>query len=143
MPQAAVLALTVAATAYSVSQQRKQAKLAEKAADQQNALADIQNRRERTRAVRQRRIQRAAMLQSASDVGAGQTSALQGGTASLGAQTGSAIGFQNVRTGISQNIANYQNQIAQSQTRQGIAQSVGGLGQQMFSDTGGFAKLFG
>lgn len=139
---AAGLALSAAGTAYSMHQQNKQGKLAEKAADQANNLAELENRKARIRAVRDARIKRANMMAQGQAAGAQFSSGVAGGTSSIGSQLGSNIGFQQTRTGVSQNIANLQNQGQQAANKGQIGSAFAGIGDTIFSDFGGYKSLF-
>jgi hypothetical protein len=142
MPWLAGLAITAAATAYSIKQQSTAAKAQKEAAQQQNNLASLENRKARIKAVREARIKRAAMVAEGQAQGAQYSSGLAGGTSSLGAQLGANIGLANQREGFSQNIANLQNKAITAQNRAGIAGAVGKLGGSIFSDLGGWDNLF-
>ena len=137
MPWAIGLAVSAIATAYSITQQRKSAKAQEEAADQQQALTDLENRKARARAVRDARIQRAAMIQGASDVGATGSSAVEGAKGAIGSQLGSAIGFSQMKQAFGQNIASAQSKAARYDQNAALGQSIGSIGKGIYRDTGG------
>lgn len=132
MPWAIALAVTVATTAYSIKQQQKAAKAQEEAAEQQQAMTDLENRKERARAVREARIQRAAMVQGASDTGTTGTSALAGAKGAIGSQLGSAIGFSQMKQAFGHNIADAESEARKAENRAQTAQSIGSASRSIF-----------
>jgi len=142
MPQAALAVITIAASAYGIAQQRKQAKAAKKISEQQNRLAELSNRNERIRAIRDARIKRAQMAAIAGSAGVMGSSGFQGGASSLASQLATNIGWQGTQLGVSQNIASLQDDIRQSQTRQATAGAVAGIARSMFGGVGGSQSLF-
>jgi len=61
-------------------------------------------RRSRRQAIREAQIQRARALNVASAAGAGESSAVSGGTASIGSNLASALGYSSQQSGLSENI---------------------------------------
>lgn len=143
MPWLAGLAISAAATAYSMKQQSKAAKAQKEAAQQQNNLASLENRKARIKAVREARIKRASMVAEGQAQGAQYSSGVAGGTSSIGSQLGANIGLANQREAFSTNITNLQNKAVGYQNKAAIGSAVGKIGGNIFSDLGGWDNLFG
>lgn len=86
------------ATLYSANQQRQAAKA-------QVRQQQEQARRSQRQAIREAQIRRAQALSTAQAAGAIEGSAVSGGLASLGAQTGEALGFGSMMSGLSRQIS--------------------------------------
>lgn len=82
------LVLTAVGTFQSIQSQKKAAK-------KQDKLNALQAQRERRQAIREARIERAQVLNSGIQVGAGESSAVSGGISSVASQLGSNLGFSN------------------------------------------------
>lgn len=104
----------VGATLYSANQQRQAAKA-------QVRQQQEQARRSQRQAIREAQIRRAQALSTAQAAGAIEGSAVSGGLASLGAQTGEALGFGSMMSGLSR-------QISVASSRSETAGSLAGLG---------------
>jgi hypothetical protein len=127
------LAITAASAYASHKSRQRSAKFQKEQAEQSNMLADVENRRNRVKAIREARIKRAQIVAQGESVGAQLSSGVAGGVSSVASQLGSNIGFQNYQTGVSKNIAGIGNQAIQSQNRGDLYQSIGGIGQTIFS----------
>lgn len=106
---------------------KKQAKLQEKSiAEQrkQNRNAEIRSRKKLNR---ERMIKASRAQQQAQASGAQETSAIQGGLSSLKSQTGSATGFSTMQSGLSDNIAMYQQQSVAAGAKAAQWGALGGL----------------
>lgn len=142
MPWAAGLAVSLIGTGLSYMQQRKAQKAQEEAAQQQNNLADLENRKARIQAVREARIKRQQMIAAAGATGSMESSGLAGGTSSLASQLGSNVGFANQRQAISTNVMNLTNKATKAENQAGIYSAIGDIGDTIFSDLGGYNNLF-
>lgn len=121
MPQtlAIIGAVTsVGGTIASVSAQRKASRL-------QQRQQDLATRRSQRQAFREAQIRRAQTMASAQALGAVGSSAVAGGTASLGSQLGSSLGFASQMSGLS-------NQISMAQSRANTAAAVANFGGDIF-----------
>ena len=106
---------------------KKQAKLQEKSiAEQrkQNRNAEIRSRKKLNR---ERMIKAARARQQAQASGAQETSSIQGGLSSLSSQQGSATGFSTMQSGLSDNIAMFQQQSVAAGAKAAQWGAVGGL----------------
>lgn len=125
-PIAAVIGAvaSVGGTIATVNAQKRASRLQQ----QQQTLATRQSQRQ---AIREAQIRRAQTMSSAQALGAVGGSAVAGGTASLGSQLGSALGFSSQMSGLSK-------QIGVAQSRASTAGAIAGLGGSVFQMAGGF-----
>lgn len=133
MPQIAPVISAVAAvggTLYSVSQQRKASKAGAAAAAKQQQQQELRASRSRRQAFRELQISRARARASAAAMGAGDSSALAGGLASLSSQYGSALGYSGAMTGLSREISQLGVQQQTALMRAQTGSSIAGFGMQ-------------
>lgn len=97
-----------------------------KAAASQRRQQEVATRRSRRQAIRQAQIARAQAVASAAASGATNSSAAFGGQASIGSQTGEALGFSTQMSSLSGDISRYS-------SRANMAQGVAGLGNMAIS----------
>lgn len=91
----AALVVTAIGTGYSIDQQRKAGKKQEAANLKSQRIEAVRSQRERVAAVRQNRVQAAQVFAQAGNVGATQSSGVQGAIGSLQSTTAANIGFAN------------------------------------------------
>lgn len=157
MTAIAIAGLAIAAVGtYSSMEASKQANSARKKAaeeqnkirGEQNALAARDSAQERRQQIREERVRRAQILQSASNTGvagsSGETGALgslnTNLTNNLAINAGSRQAGQRMSI-FSQNAANYQSTAQQKDFNAGMASQWAGLGASMFNAGGGFNTL--
>jgi len=88
-----LLATMVAGTAASISEQRKAGKAQERAFRAEERRAEVQNVRSVRQQIRQARLAQASMTNIAAQTGAMGSSALAGGTSSIGAQLSGNLSY--------------------------------------------------
>lgn len=125
----AALAVGAFATFKQIKAQKKSAK-AQKA-QQRNAIA-----RQRRQTIREGQIKRAAALASAEAVGAGESSAVLGGVASVTSRVGEKISFSNQQSVFS-------NRIADAQQTANLFSGISSISSQVFQAAGGFGSVPG
>lgn len=148
-------------TAYGTYQSAEAAKegkqQAQKAAEEQRKQAelerkrsDIQNARTLRAGLRQSRIAAAATENAGANTGTSGSSGVAGGLASIGAQTGANVGTTVQQGEISNAMFQSQTAMADISAAAGASKAKGaqgsmiaGMGQQAFSDAGGYKKIFG
>lgn len=139
---AALLVVAIAGTAVSVSESKKSRAASKKAGEKEEAAqkaADAEMRRQR---LREERVKRAQILQSAEGTGVGVSSGVEGATSSLGVQTGSAIAFQTGQQEAAVAIGNDRQDAADSLFNSQVAGQVAGAATQGLTQTKGFKSLF-
>lgn len=147
-------------SAVSAVQQRQAGKAAEsnaramaqsqrEQADMERRRADIQNTRSLRQNIRQSRVARATILNTGANVGTSGSSGVQGGAASVGAQSAANQGYFSAMQDINQNVTTIQgnqaNLFAESgsiQADAAMAGALGGLGGTIFSGANGFKTIF-
>ena len=125
------LALAAAGTAFQFIQQRKAAKQQKKAQRAQQRQQDLAARRSRIQAIRETQIRMARARASAGAFGALDTSAFQGGQASLVGQLGAGLGFQTEMSGLSRRISVANQKAADAMSLAGIGAGIAGIGGQV------------
>jgi len=128
--EVALLAAAAGGTAYSVSQSRKAAKAGAAAADKQQKQQELRAARSRRQAFRELQISRSRAKASAAAMGAGDSSALAGGLASLSSQYGSALGYSGAMTGLSREISQLGVRQQTALTRSQTGSAIAGFGMQ-------------
>ena len=123
-------AIAAVGTLYSVSQQRKAAKAGRAAAAKQQQQQELRAARSRRQAFRELQISRARARASAAAMGAGDSSALAGGLASLSSQYGSALGYSGAMTGLSREISQLGVQQQTALMRAQTGSAIAGFGMQ-------------
>jgi len=123
------LALATLATSSVVNivQQRKAAKETKKSSARLERIADIKAARARVKAVREARVRRAEISQSAESTGAGAGSAVAGAQASIQQQVGSEISFLDQVRGLSKEASVFQQRAVDARATGAIAQSIGNV----------------
>lgn len=132
---------SVAGTAYGISQQRKAAKAGRAAAAKQQQQQELRAARSRRQAFRELQISRARARASAAAMGAGDSSALAGGLASLSSQYGSALGYSGAMTGLSREISQLGVQQQTALMRAQTGSSIAGFGFQAMQNPAGFTQF--
>lgn len=129
--------------------QQAQAEEMRQQAQLEDKRAEIQNTRALRTAVRQSRIARAIVTNIGANVGTSGSSGVQGGVASIGAQTAANQGYfsamQGINTGVTASQQVQGGLYAQAGDIQGDAAIGGaftGLGSTIFSSAGGFKTIF-
>ena len=131
--------------------QRQQVEARNAADAQRNRFNQIQNKRQRLAAIRQARIQQAAISGSMGSVlGQGGTSGYVGALGSLGSQASSNIGNVNVAEGYSNEIsrlntmsANYGSQANSAASKSGMWSDISVLGGNLMTQTPQILNIFG
>ena len=134
--------VTIAGTAYSVSEQRKGKKANREIARRQQRQQALKAARSRRIAFRELQIKRAQAQASQAALGLSGSSGAAGGLASLTSQYGANLGYGSAMTNLSQEISSFS---AISQTAQANAQTgaaVSGLGLAAFDRSADIQKLF-
>ena len=134
---------TVAGTVMSAQAASDQADAQKSAQQAQQRASEFQAQRERIKAVREARIQRASMEAGAVASGVGMgSSGVVGAASSMASQLGANIGAQNVQMGFAQ-MASQANQAAANAAARGTQwQAFGGLSNQVLTSQGGWATIF-
>lgn len=149
---AASLAVGVGGAYMSYRQQRAASRAQQEALDQQKLIQGEQqaanaeaSAAERRQQVREARIRRAQILQSAANTGTAQSSGEFGALSSISTQLNTNMGSNSSQinranrvSGISQNIANLQSSAAQSSMNAGVFNTLSNLGSSIFSSAGGW-----
>jgi hypothetical protein len=135
------LGLTAYGTIKSVQAGKEQTKASRQAVSIQQGADDIRQARERRQAIREARIKSAAALQAGANQGAGDSSAVAGGQASLTTQLNSGIGFQGQMGNMSTSATNSIFEANKAGASAGLFGSIANLGANIFSAQGGFAGL--
>lgn len=138
----AMMAISAIGTGVSIAQQSKAAEAQKEAAQQENNLASLENRKARIKAVREARIARAQTIAQGEASGALGSSGVAGGTSSIQSQLGSNIGFANQREAFSQNIAGLQNKAISAQNKANTFGTIGQFAGTVFNQMGGFDTIF-
>ena len=120
--------LAAAGTVAQISQQQKAAKAQKKARKAEEQRQAVAARRERLQALRRAQLSRATAVNTATNIGSGQTSGIAGGASSVGSQAGEALGFSTQMSGLSRQISHFQQQAANAITSASAFGSVAGLG---------------
>jgi len=131
--------------------QRQQVEARNAADAQRNRFNQIQNKRQRLAAIRQARIQQAAISGSMGSVlGQGGTSGYVGALGSLGSQASSNIGNVNVAEGYGNEIsrlntmsANYGSQANSAASKSGMWSDISVLGGNLMTQTPQILNIFG
>lgn len=136
------LALAAIGTGVQFAASRRQAKAQEKAAERQQALQELQARRERRRVIREGRIARAAALNVASQTGAGQSSAIAGGLSGVSSQVGAELGFSLGTEQIGQRITQLNRRAARAGQLGAIGGGIADIGSTLFSNRRDIVSAF-
>lgn len=151
------LAVAAGSAVVSYSQQRRAQAAQERAADDQrrgNAVQSAQQSQqaaqERRQQIREERIKRASILNSAENSGASGSSGEMGATGGMSTQLGSNLGANGSSilagqaiTGFSQSAANNMQAAQTAQGRASMWGQVGQIGSSMFGQAGGWQTIFG
>lgn len=129
-----------AATVYSANKQagaaKQQAAAQREATAAQQKMAGAQAARERLAQIRQGRRQGGSITAAAGASGLGQTtSGVAGSLSSIGSQVASNIGQINIQEGFAELASQANQRAADAQTKQAKWQSIGQVGQTIFSQS--------
>jgi len=138
----AMMAISAIAAGASIRQQSKAAEAQKEAAQQENNLASLENRKARIKAVREARMARAQTIAQGEASGALGSSGIAGGTSSIQSQLGSNIGFANQREAFSQNITGLQNKAITASNRANTFGAISKITGTAFNQMGGFDTIF-
>lgn len=139
---AAGLAVSAIGTGIGLYQERQASKEAERAAEFQNARTEIENRQRRVQQIREARIQRSQVVQAGENQGVGGSTGVVGGAGSIQSQLAANIGQFTAQGTASAGTARATGKARQATQRAGVAQAVGGFGQDIFQSQGGYQQLF-
>jgi hypothetical protein len=132
---------SVGGTLYSMSQQRKASRAGAAAAAKQQQQQELRAARSRRQAFRELQISRARARASAAAMGAGDSSALAGGLASLSSQYGATLGYSGAMTGLSREISQLGIQQQTALMRAQTGSSIAGFGFQAMQNPAGFTQF--
>ena len=138
----ASLIVSMASTAYSISENRQAAKKQQEAQDistAQQKSVDLANRRKQ---IREERIRRAQIEQAAANQGAGGSSGEAGAISALGSQMGANIASINQGQMAAAGISNAMSAAAGHGQKAQVAQGVASLSGTIFQGAGGFDSIF-
>lgn len=147
-PAAAVLPFitagaAVAGVVMSAKSAKDQAKAQKASIAAQGRMSDYEARRARISAVREARMQRAAVESTAGAAGVGPSSSgVLGATGSISSQLGTNIGYQNVMQGFAQQASIANQQAADAAATGAMWGAVGNIASSM-GGPGGWQKIFG
>ena len=139
----ASLIVSMASTAYSISENRQAGKKQQEAQDistAQQKSVDLANRRQQ---IREERIRRAQIEQAAANQGAGGSSGEAGAISALGSQMGANIASINQGQKAAEGIGNAMSAAAGHGQKAQVAQGVASLSGTIFQASGGFESIFG
>lgn len=131
----------VGGTAFSVVQGRAANKEQRKTRRLQEQRQQLEERRRVRRNIREQRIARAQALNVAGQVGAQDSSAVQGGVGSLSSQLGSNLGFGSRQAQFNQLISTSSQRAADLQSSANLGAGIGSFGLNLFNSAGGFKQL--
>ena len=122
---------------------RESARMQQRAAQTRVRMQQQQVARARRSAVRQQILARAKARQTAQAAGVSETSALQGGLASISSQIGANLGYGSMMSGLGQEFTSLTGQAAMLQGQSQYLQAQGGamLGAAKFAAGGGFSGI--
>ena len=136
------LALSAAATAKSVIDQRKAAKESQKQAALSAREADIQHQQQVREQYRKQRIAAGAITNAAGAAGTSESTGYQGGLGSLETQTSTNVASINTQFGLQTGIGAAAAEKGKYQGQAAEAGAVAGVANQVFDATGGYKNLF-
>lgn len=126
-----IAGVALATTAYSISEQKSEAKKAARAQTQirneENARNKSQQMVERRQQLREERIKRARVIQAAQNTGTAASSGETGAVSSLGTQLGSNLGFNQSLIRSGERMSIFAQQASDAQGRQNNAAMLGSL----------------
>jgi len=123
--------------------QQQQAKAQEKATDLEKRRAAAQARRQRRATIREARVARGQALNTAGQVGAGESSGLSGGLSGIGAQLGSNLGFSTQTESIGSDLSRQGRKAASAGSLANIGRGVSSVGGALFSNSDRLSETFG
>lgn len=129
---------TIAQIGASGRAQRQQEK-AEKLRERQAQLAA---QRQRVKAVREARIRRGQLEAGAVATGTGGSSGVAGGQAAITTGLASNIAFSQQQEGLASQVGQANISAAQAQSQAATFGAIGGVGQSIFQQAGGFQTIF-
>lgn len=137
------LAASVLGTGGQIVQGHKAAGIQEKAKEQQEGMEEYAGRRERIKAVREARIKRAMVEAAGANTGVSNSSGVVGGTSSISSQLASNLSYMNTQQDYANKMSGYNQDIANTRVASNLFGTVGGIGNQVFQDAGGWTTIFG
>jgi hypothetical protein len=135
------LALFGAGTAYSIHQGQEASRAQRRSSRAQERLASARQVRENQQAVRQRRAAAAQIAARSEAMGVAGSSGEAGAISSIGAQTGSNIGFAGMQRGMGAQISAFNQAAATAAGRAQLGSTIAGIGGQMMGP-GGLPNAF-
>lgn len=142
MPVALLALATVGATAASIQQTRQAGKQAKRQFEAEQRKAEIENVRNVRQQVRQARLAQAAMLNTAAVGNTMGSSGVLGGMSSIGSQLQGNLGFMSDIATENTAISSAAISAAGASSRAQVFGQIGQLAGTIFSDMGGFNKMF-
>ncbi len=139
---AAGLAVSAIGAGIGLVQEARAAKEAERAAEFENARAEVENRQRRIQQIRQGRIQRAQVVQAGETQGVAGSTGVMGGAASIQSQLATNVAAFGQQQAAGEGAARSVSRARRATERAGVAQAVGGAGQDVFQSQGGYQQLF-
>ena len=137
------LAISAIGTGASILQEREASKEAERAAEFQNAQAEVENRRRRIATIREGRIKRAQIIASGENQGVSGSTGVLGGAGSVQSQTATNVGTFDAQLAASRGGAAAVNRGRRATERAGVSSAIAGVGNQLFNEVGGgYTQLF-
>jgi Flp pilus assembly protein TadB len=134
-------ATTVAATGYSINEQKKAAKAQGRAAEVQQKQQEVQYQASQRRAMRETQIRRTKGQATSQAAGVVGSSLYGGGFSSLSSQLGGTLGYGSQMSGLSQLITGFNAQAQQYASNASIGGDIAGLGANVFNALGGSGYL--
>lgn len=123
----------LATTAYSISEQKKEAKKAARAQEgirnEEKARNKASELSERRKQIREERVKRARILQGSENSGTAFSSGETGAVSGLGANLGANLGFNSAAVASGERISVFAQQAATAQTNQNNAAMLGSFAQ--------------
>lgn len=134
--EAALIAVAVVSTAVSIDQGNKSRKAQEKARQEQRAQTAEESAKERRQQIREERVRRARMLQSAENSGVADSSGEVGALASLSTGLSENLGFSLNSEARGNAISDAQQNAANAAGRAQTSQAIGSLATSIFGQLG-------
>ena len=141
--EAALIAVVVGTTAYSIQQQQEARAEQKKAQKEQGAANAERAAAERRQQIREERIRRAQLEQSAANTGTTASSGAMGATGGLNTTLASNIGFNLAQVTHANNISTFNQRAASNMGKAQTAEQLGSLATSIFALSAGAAKTQG
>jgi hypothetical protein len=130
----ASLALAGIGAAVSAAGSINQGNAQKKAQTFQMRQQEIRAQQERTQAIREARIKRASIVQAGENQGAGESSSVAGGAASVDTQLSGNLSFINEQVRAGQEISKAQQDMANAQGISAVGAGISSLGGSIFNN---------